>query len=78
MRAAAGLLERALSLTRPLRPDVDAELALAAAFLQEPARAKRIAEEAAVLAAEAGDESGEALGPRDGRLLRVHDRSGFA
>lgn len=61
MRAAAGLLERALSLTRPLRPDVDAELALAAAFLQEPARAKRIAEEAAVLAAEAGDESGEAL-----------------
>jgi tetratricopeptide (TPR) repeat protein len=61
VRAAAALLERALSLTRPFRPDVDAELDLAAAFLQEPARAKRIAEEAAVRAAEAGDESGEAL-----------------
>ena len=61
VRAAAGLLERALSLMRPFRPDVDAELDLAAAFLQEPARAKRIAEEATVRAAEAGDESGEAL-----------------
>ncbi len=61
VRAAAGLLERALSLTRPFRPDVDAELDLAAAYVQEPARAKRIAEEAAERAAEAGDESGRSL-----------------
>jgi len=61
VRAAAGLLERALLLTRPFRSDVNAELDLAVAFLQEPARAKRIAEEAAERAAEAGDESGEVL-----------------
>jgi len=61
VRAAAGLLERALSLSRPLRPDVHAELDLAQALLQEPARATRIAEEAAVRAAEASDETGAAL-----------------
>jgi tetratricopeptide (TPR) repeat protein len=60
-RAAIGLLERALSLTRPFRPDVHAELDLAQALAQQPARATRIAEEAAVRAAEAGDETGAAL-----------------
>jgi class 3 adenylate cyclase len=60
-RAAAGLLERALSLTRPLRLDVHAELDLAQAYLQEPSRAARIAEEAVVRADEAGDETGAAL-----------------
>jgi class 3 adenylate cyclase len=60
-RAAAGLLERALSLTRPLRFDVHAELDLAQALWHEPARAARIAEDAAVRAREVGDENGEAL-----------------
>ncbi len=60
-RAAAGLLERALSLTRPLRSDVHAELDLAHALWNEPEQAARTCEEAAVQAAEAGDETGEAL-----------------
>jgi class 3 adenylate cyclase/tetratricopeptide (TPR) repeat protein len=60
-RAAAGLLERALSLTRPLRFDVHAELDLAQALWHEPARSARIAEDAAVRAHEAGDANGEAL-----------------
>jgi len=60
-RAAAGLLERALALTRPLRLDVHAELDLAQAHFQEPARAAGIAEEATVRAGDAGDETGEAL-----------------
>jgi class 3 adenylate cyclase/tetratricopeptide (TPR) repeat protein len=61
VRAAAGLLERSLSLTRPLRCDVHAELELAAALLQEPARGARICRDAAARAARAGDETGEAL-----------------
>jgi class 3 adenylate cyclase/tetratricopeptide (TPR) repeat protein len=61
VRAAARLLERALSLTRPIRPDVHAELDLAQAFMQEPARAAGICTDAAARAAEAGDERGEAL-----------------
>ncbi len=60
-RAAAALLERALTLTRPLRPEVHAELDLARALMQEPARAAAICDEAAVQAADAGDETGEAL-----------------
>ena len=60
-RAAAALLERALTLTRPLRSDVHAELDLARAEWQHPERAARIAEQAAAQAAEAGDELGEAL-----------------
>jgi class 3 adenylate cyclase/tetratricopeptide (TPR) repeat protein len=59
--AAAGLLERALSLTRPLRSDVHAELDLAHALSHEPERAARVAEEAALRAGGAGDESGESL-----------------
>jgi len=61
VRAAEALLERALSLTRPFRLDVNAELDLAAACLQDPVQARGIAEEAAVRAAQAGDETGEAL-----------------
>ena len=61
VRAAAALLERALSLTRPIRPDVHAELDLAQAFVQEPARAAGISTDAAARAAEAGDEDGEAF-----------------
>ena len=60
-RAAAALLERALTLTRPLRSDVHAELDLARAEGHDPERAARIAEQAAAQAAEAGDELGEAL-----------------
>ena len=60
-RASAGLLERALTLTRPHRLDVHAEIDLAAAHWGEPERAARIAEEAAVRADEAGDETGAAL-----------------
>jgi tetratricopeptide (TPR) repeat protein len=60
-RAAAGLLERALTLTRPLRLDVQAELDLAQALWHDPEQAARIAERAALRAGEAGDETGEAL-----------------
>ena len=61
VRAAAVLLERSLSLTRSIRPDVNAELDLAGALLQEPTRAAGTCTDAAMRAAEAGDESGEAL-----------------
>jgi class 3 adenylate cyclase len=60
-RAAIGLLDRALALTRPLRRDVHDELDLARAHMQEPVRAGLICENAAVQAAEAGDETGAAL-----------------
>jgi tetratricopeptide (TPR) repeat protein len=60
-RAAAGLLERALSLTRPLRPDVHPELDLAQAFVQDPARAAGVCTAAAARAAGAGDETGAVL-----------------
>jgi class 3 adenylate cyclase len=60
-RASAALLERALSLTRPLRSDVHTALDLAQAHWDEPERAAAIANEAAVRASEAGDETGEAL-----------------
>ena len=61
VRAAAGLLERALTLTRPYRLDVHGEIELAAAHWGEPERSARIAEEAALRADEAGDETGAAL-----------------
>src|SRR6266540_239450 len=60
-RAAARLLERALMLTLPLRLDVHAELALAQAHWDDPERAAPIADDAAVRAGEAGDETGAAL-----------------
>jgi class 3 adenylate cyclase/tetratricopeptide (TPR) repeat protein len=60
-RAAAVVLERAVTLTRPLRSDVLAEIDLAQALWHDPERAAKIAEEAAVGAGAAGDETGEAL-----------------
>jgi class 3 adenylate cyclase/tetratricopeptide (TPR) repeat protein len=60
-RAAEGLLDRALTLTRPLRADVHAELDLARAVMQDPTRAAPICEAAAAQATEAGDETGAAL-----------------
>src|SRR6266540_4079540 len=54
-RAAARLLERALTLTRPLRLDVHAELDLAQAHWDNPERAAPIAEDAAVRPGGAGD-----------------------
>jgi class 3 adenylate cyclase/tetratricopeptide (TPR) repeat protein len=58
--AAAGLLARALDLTRPLRVDVNLELDLAQA-LNEPLRAAPIAMQAAERAAAAGQVASEAL-----------------
>jgi class 3 adenylate cyclase/tetratricopeptide (TPR) repeat protein len=60
-RAAVGLYERALELTRPFRSDVHAELDLAGQFLNEPVRAAAICEDAADQATAAGDEAGAAL-----------------
>ena len=60
-RAAAVLLDRALTLRRPLRSEVYAELDLAQALWHDPERAAAVCEDAAVRAEEAGDETGEAL-----------------
>jgi class 3 adenylate cyclase len=60
-RAATALLDRALALTRPLRPDVHAELDYARSLMQEPARAAAICDDTATQAADAHDETGEAL-----------------
>jgi class 3 adenylate cyclase/tetratricopeptide (TPR) repeat protein len=60
-RAAVTLFERGLSLTRPLRCDVYAELDLAGEFLSEPVRAAAICEDASCRADAAGDELGAAL-----------------
>jgi tetratricopeptide (TPR) repeat protein len=60
-RAAASLLERALTLTRPLKSDVHVEVDLAQAVGSDPRRAARIADDAAERAAAAGDREGEAL-----------------
>ena len=70
-RAAARLLERALMLTRPLRLDVHAELDLAQAHWDDPERAAPIAEDAAVRAGEAGDETGAALARAMGAFHRL-------
>ncbi len=60
-RAAASLLERALTLTRPLKSDVHVEVDLAQAVRSDPRRATRIADDAAERAAATGDREGEAL-----------------
>jgi class 3 adenylate cyclase len=60
-RAAAVLLDRALTLRRPLRSDVYAELDLAQALWHDPERAAAVCEDAAVRAEEAGAQTGEAL-----------------
>ena len=60
--AALALLERALELLRPLRPEVDFALKLAAAHFRklETRRAAEVAETAAEGARTAGDQAGEA------------------
>ncbi len=60
-RAAAGLLARALELTRPIRLDVVLELDLADALFVDGAKAAGIAEAAAERALATGDEKGHAL-----------------
>ena len=60
-RAAASLLERALTLTRPRKSDVHVEVDLAQAVRSDPRRATRIADDAAERAAATGDREGEAL-----------------
>jgi tetratricopeptide (TPR) repeat protein len=60
-RAAANLLERALTLTRPHTLDVMLELDLSQALWADPARAMAVADVAAERAAAAGDETGAAL-----------------
>jgi class 3 adenylate cyclase/tetratricopeptide (TPR) repeat protein len=60
-RAAANLLERALTLTRPYTLDVMLELDLSQALWADPARAMAVAEEAAERASAGGDETGAAL-----------------
>ena len=64
------LLERALTLTRPLRADVLAELDLAQAHWDDPARAAQIVEEVALRAGRADDETGEALARAMGAYYR--------
>jgi hypothetical protein len=60
--AAAGLLERALELTRPVRLDVVLELDLAEVIsFQDDAKATAIATDAAERARAAGDDTGELL-----------------
>ena len=60
-RAAAKLLERSLTLTRPHTLDVMLELDLAQALSTDPARAMAVAEAAAGRAAAATEETGAAL-----------------
>ena len=60
-RAAAGLLERALELTRPAHLDVVLELDLAQALFLDSPKAAAVADAAAERARAAGDEAGEAL-----------------
>jgi tetratricopeptide (TPR) repeat protein len=60
-RAAAGLLERALELLRPLRLDVTLELDLAAALEHDYRRAAAVAGAAAERARVAGNAAGEAV-----------------
>jgi class 3 adenylate cyclase/tetratricopeptide (TPR) repeat protein len=60
-RAAANLLERSLTLSRPFGLDVMLELDLSQALSTDPARAMAVAEAAAIRAAAATDETGAAL-----------------
>ena len=60
-RAAAGLLERALELTRPGHVDVVLELDLADALFRDSPKAAAVADAAVERARAAGDETGEAL-----------------
>src|SRR5262249_5005443 len=60
-RAAYGLLDRGLALTRPLRYDLYSEFDLARSCMQDPASAAAICADAVTLAADAGDETGLTL-----------------
>src|SRR4051812_46834184 len=60
-RAAAGVLERALTLSRPLRSDIYLELDFAQSLWHDSQRAAEVMEDAAVRALATGDETGEAL-----------------
>jgi tetratricopeptide (TPR) repeat protein len=72
-RTAAGLLERALELTRPEGLDVVLELDLALARVPESAKkAAAIADAAAERAWAAGDETGEALARVSAAYYRIH------
>ena len=74
-RTAAGLLQRALELTRPMHLDVMTELDLAEALAQrDPERGATVAESAAARAHEAGDEADELLA----RVGAASHRSLFA
>ena len=73
-RAAAGLLERALELTRPSRLDVVLELDLAQALFRDAQKSFAIAAATAEWATAAGDETGEALA----REAEAFYRSWFA
>ena len=72
-RAAEGLLERALELTRPARLDVVLELDLAMAIShRDGAKAAAIADAAAERARAAGDETGELLARVGAAFHRLH------
>jgi class 3 adenylate cyclase/tetratricopeptide (TPR) repeat protein len=73
-RAAAGLLRRALDLTRPLRLDVHLELDLATALWPDGRQAAEVAGTAAERARRDGDETGEALA----RVAEAYHRSWYA
>ncbi len=73
-RAAAVLLERALTLIQPIRLDVHLELDLASALSVDERNAAATAEAAAQRAREAGDRVGEALA----RTVAAAHRSEFA
>ena len=71
-RAAAGLIERALGLTRPARLDVVLELDLGQALSgSNPQAAAMLADAAAERARAAGDETGEALARLGAAYFRV-------
>ncbi len=69
-RVAAGLLERAAEMSRPLWLDVHLELDLARSHAQSPAKAAAIAAAASERARIAGDQTAEALA----QLFAVHMR----
>jgi class 3 adenylate cyclase len=73
-RAATGLLERALELTRPARLDVVLELDLAESLFRYGPEAAAVADAAAERALEEGDDGAEALA----RVTAAYARSFFA
>ena len=68
-RAAAGLFQRALELTRPTRLDVVLELDLAEALFRDSRKAAEVADGAAERARMAGDKTAEVLALVGRRLL---------